>query len=270
MDVLGTSQAASRSMTAFAREAALAVAGAVHADPMVCRTDAGVTHCEAPPLNHYRVTGTRQGNRTYFEDNKSRRWMMIEEGAGPPSSPVEAPTARSFRQLITLDNLPPSAALQTGKSSFASASMSACKCPRPPGGQGARAACASLDTTKLDPECCAAVSAPSEMASKDGQPTPSRAPPGAISHWRRWHHWSSRRGEKFAIFGEVRRYGGCSLRPRRLCQGFCARCGRNFTGFGTQCSSCERAAEHDVALKGQAPGVQAETRGDEARVQVCS
>jgi hypothetical protein len=55
-------------MTAFAREAALfvalAVAGAAHADPMVCRTEAGVTHCEAP-LNHYSVTGTRKGNRTY-------------------------------------------------------------------------------------------------------------------------------------------------------------------------------------------------------------
>ena len=66
----------------FAREAALfvalAVAGVAHADPMVCRTEAGVTHCEAP-LNHYRVTGTRKGNRTYFEDNKGRRWMMIEE-----------------------------------------------------------------------------------------------------------------------------------------------------------------------------------------------
>ena len=50
-------------MTAFAREAALfvalAVAGAANADPMVCRTEAGVTHCEAP-LNHYRVTGTRK------------------------------------------------------------------------------------------------------------------------------------------------------------------------------------------------------------------
>jgi hypothetical protein len=81
-DVTGTSQAAPRNMTAFAREAALvvalAVAGGAHADPMVCRTDAGVTHCEAP-LRHYRVTGTRDGNRTYFEDNKARRWMMIEE-----------------------------------------------------------------------------------------------------------------------------------------------------------------------------------------------
>jgi hypothetical protein len=45
---------------------------------MVCRTEAGVTHCEAP-LNHYHVTGTRKGNRTYFEDNKGHRWMMIEE-----------------------------------------------------------------------------------------------------------------------------------------------------------------------------------------------
>jgi hypothetical protein len=74
--------APSAGVTAFAREAALfvalAVAGAAHADPMVCRTEAGVTHCEAP-LNHYRVTGTRKGNRTYFEDNKGRRWMMIEE-----------------------------------------------------------------------------------------------------------------------------------------------------------------------------------------------
>jgi hypothetical protein len=42
--------------------------GAARADPMVCTTDAGVTHCEAP-LRHYRVTGTRKGNRTYFEDN---------------------------------------------------------------------------------------------------------------------------------------------------------------------------------------------------------
>jgi hypothetical protein len=69
-------------MTALARKAALfvalAVAGVAHADPMVCRTEVGVTHCEAP-LNHYRVTGTRKGNRTYFEDNKGRRWMMIEE-----------------------------------------------------------------------------------------------------------------------------------------------------------------------------------------------
>ena len=71
-DVLRTSQAASRNMTAFAREAALFVASAAHADPMVCRTDAGVTHSEAP-LRHYRVTGTRDGNRTYFEDNKGRR-----------------------------------------------------------------------------------------------------------------------------------------------------------------------------------------------------
>ena len=48
----------SAGVTAFAREAALfvalAVAGAANADPMVCRTEAGVTHCEAP-LNHYRV-----------------------------------------------------------------------------------------------------------------------------------------------------------------------------------------------------------------------
>jgi hypothetical protein len=47
---------------------------------MVCMTNAGVMHCEAP-LRHFRVTGTRDGNRTYFEDNKGRRWMMIEEGA---------------------------------------------------------------------------------------------------------------------------------------------------------------------------------------------
>ena len=57
---------------------ALAAAGAANADPMVCRTEARVTHCEAP-LNHYRVTGTRKGNRTYFEDNTGRRWIMIEE-----------------------------------------------------------------------------------------------------------------------------------------------------------------------------------------------
>jgi hypothetical protein len=50
------------------RRCEIAVAGAAtNADPMVCRTEAGVTHCEAP-LNHYRVTGTRKGNRTYFED----------------------------------------------------------------------------------------------------------------------------------------------------------------------------------------------------------
>jgi hypothetical protein len=48
---------------------ALAV-GAANADTMVCTTEAGVTHCEAP-LNHHRVIGTRQGNRTYFEDNKA-------------------------------------------------------------------------------------------------------------------------------------------------------------------------------------------------------
>ena len=56
---------------------ALAV-GAARADTTVCTTDAGVMHCEAP-LRHYRVTGTREGNRTYFVDNKGRRWMMIEE-----------------------------------------------------------------------------------------------------------------------------------------------------------------------------------------------
>jgi hypothetical protein len=32
---------------------------AARADTMVCTTDAGVTHCEAP-LRHYRVTGTRE------------------------------------------------------------------------------------------------------------------------------------------------------------------------------------------------------------------
>ena len=53
-------------------------AGAARADAMVCTTDRGVTHCE-DPLRHYRMTGTRKGNRTYFEDNKGRRWMMIEE-----------------------------------------------------------------------------------------------------------------------------------------------------------------------------------------------
>jgi hypothetical protein len=81
-------------MTAFAREGALvvalAVAGAAHADPMVCRTEAGGgTLRGAPPLNHYRVTGTRQGNRTSFEDNKGRRWMMIEEDARSTIIPVE-------------------------------------------------------------------------------------------------------------------------------------------------------------------------------------
>ena len=54
--------------------------GAARADTMVCTTDAGVTHCEAP-LRHYRVTGTLDGDRTYFEDNKDRGWMTIEEGA---------------------------------------------------------------------------------------------------------------------------------------------------------------------------------------------
>ena len=57
--------APSAGVTAFAREAALfvalAVAGAAHADPMVCRTEAGVTHCEAP-INHYSVTGTDDRN----------------------------------------------------------------------------------------------------------------------------------------------------------------------------------------------------------------
>ena len=70
---------------AFMREAvifcvALAVAGTARADTMVCTTTAGMTHCEAP-LRHSTITGTREGNRTYFEDNKGRRWMMIEEGA---------------------------------------------------------------------------------------------------------------------------------------------------------------------------------------------
>jgi hypothetical protein len=70
---------------AFVRKAAifcvaLASAGIARADTMVCTTTAGVTHCEAP-LRHYTITGTREGNRTYFEDNKGRRWMMIEEGA---------------------------------------------------------------------------------------------------------------------------------------------------------------------------------------------
>jgi hypothetical protein len=56
---------------------ALAV-GAARADTMVCTIDASVTHCEAS-LRHYRATGTREGNRTYYEDNKGRHWMMIEE-----------------------------------------------------------------------------------------------------------------------------------------------------------------------------------------------
>ena len=55
---------------------ALAV-GAARADTMVCTTNAGVMHCEAP-LRHYRVTGTREGNRIYFEgppldDDRRRR-----------------------------------------------------------------------------------------------------------------------------------------------------------------------------------------------------
>jgi hypothetical protein len=58
---------------------ALAV-GAARADTMVCTTNAGVMHCEAPP-RHHSVTGTRKGNRTCFEANEGRRWMMIEEGA---------------------------------------------------------------------------------------------------------------------------------------------------------------------------------------------
>jgi hypothetical protein len=36
----------------------VALATGVRADTMVCTTDAGVTHCEAP-LRHYRATGTR-------------------------------------------------------------------------------------------------------------------------------------------------------------------------------------------------------------------
>jgi hypothetical protein len=72
-------------MRAFMREVAilciaLAVAGAARAETLVCTTTAGVTRCEAP-LRHYTITGTRKGNQTYFEDNKGRRWMMIEEGA---------------------------------------------------------------------------------------------------------------------------------------------------------------------------------------------
>jgi hypothetical protein len=60
---------------------ALAVGvGVARADTMVCTTNAGATHCEAP-LRHYSLTGTRKGNRTYFQDNRGRRWMMIEEGA---------------------------------------------------------------------------------------------------------------------------------------------------------------------------------------------
>jgi hypothetical protein len=70
---------------AFMRETAifcvaLTVADAARADTMVCTATAGVTHCEAR-LRHYTITGTREGNRTYFEDNKGHRWMMIEEGA---------------------------------------------------------------------------------------------------------------------------------------------------------------------------------------------
>ena len=59
--------APSAGVTAFAREAALfvalAAAGAANADPMVCRTEAGVTHCEAP-LNHYRVKAIGPISRT--------------------------------------------------------------------------------------------------------------------------------------------------------------------------------------------------------------
>jgi hypothetical protein len=60
------------------RRCEIAVAGAAtNADPMVCRTEAGVTHCEAP-LNHYRVTGTRKAIGP-ISRTKGRRWMMIEE-----------------------------------------------------------------------------------------------------------------------------------------------------------------------------------------------
>jgi hypothetical protein len=58
---------------------ALAV-GVARADTMVCTTNAGITHCEAP-LRHYSLTGTRKGNQTDFQDNQGRRWMLIEEGA---------------------------------------------------------------------------------------------------------------------------------------------------------------------------------------------
>jgi hypothetical protein len=62
---------------AFARALASVVAP-LGRPLMVCTTDAGVTNCEAP-LRHYRLTGTREGNRTYFKDNKGRRWLMIED-----------------------------------------------------------------------------------------------------------------------------------------------------------------------------------------------
>ena len=115
-DVLGTSQAASRSMTALAREAALFVAGSAHADAMVCRSDAGVTHCEAP-LRHYRVTGTRDGNRTYSRTTKA----AADDRGG-----------RTDHRHLPLKRLRFARFVSSSRSSFASASMSACKCPRPP------------------------------------------------------------------------------------------------------------------------------------------
>jgi hypothetical protein len=76
---------------AFASGVALLVAlagTAAHAEPMVCTTKAGVTHCEAP-LRHYSVTGIREGNRTYFADSGGRHWMMIEEDGLTTIMPVE-------------------------------------------------------------------------------------------------------------------------------------------------------------------------------------
>jgi hypothetical protein len=81
-------------MTAFAREAALfvalAVASTAYADIMVCTTDAGVTHREVP-LSHYRMTGTKDGNRTYFEDNKGRRWKARGPGGSFPLDHTNIP-----------------------------------------------------------------------------------------------------------------------------------------------------------------------------------
>ena len=105
----------------------VALRRAARADTMVCTIDAGVTHCEAP-LRHYRGTGTREGNRTYFEDNKGRRWMMIEEEGGPPIFPfVEAALARWVSSArYALDINAEGCALAGGRAT-----------PRPSGSQGA-------------------------------------------------------------------------------------------------------------------------------------
>jgi hypothetical protein len=67
---------------------ARAVADTTHPDLVVCTTEAGMTHCEAPasPLHPHRDP-RRQTD--LFRGQQGRRWMMIEEDGLTTIMPID-------------------------------------------------------------------------------------------------------------------------------------------------------------------------------------